>query len=108
MTVLHRLLRNTWQRKFESTLLPEPEVYKRHAFVIKGANDRLVLLSDLWFSNVEVTYKPTTVKSVKVRASQHHCAAQHRRATGGAVWARARFALLCLGRSYRLDSMCMH
>jgi hypothetical protein len=99
MTVLHRLLRNTWQRKFEATLLPEPEVYKRHAFVIKGANDRLVLLSDLWFSNVEVTYKPTTVKSVKVRG-------------GGTEWTSGR----CRGRGLRcvpgcavgrFDSLCV-
>ena len=65
VTVFHRLLRNTWQAKFEETILPAPEVYKRHAFVIKSHNDRLVLLSDFWFYNIDVTYKPTLVKGIK-------------------------------------------
>lgn len=65
MLVLTRLVRNLWQRQLESTLLPAPEVYKRHAFVIKGAHDRLVLLSDHWFFNVDVEYKPIAVKAVK-------------------------------------------
>ena len=48
VTVFHCLLRNTWQSKIEKEILPEPEIYKRHAFVIKQHNDRLVLLSDFW------------------------------------------------------------
>jgi len=47
--VFHGLLRNAWQRRFEASLLPQPEIYKRHAFVIKDNNDRLIVLSDFWF-----------------------------------------------------------
>ena len=49
VTVFHGLLRNAWQRRFEASLLPQPEIYKRHAFVIKDNNDRLIVLSDFWF-----------------------------------------------------------
>lgn len=65
MLVLEKLQRNLWQRKIESALLPAPEYYKRHAFVIKQHNDRLLLLSDMWFYNVEVSYKPIAVKGIK-------------------------------------------
>lgn len=65
MLVLQRLVRNCWQRKMEQEILPEPEMYKRHAFVIKGHNDRMLLLSDAWFFNIAVEYKPIAIKSVQ-------------------------------------------
>jgi len=65
LLVLQRLLRDRWQAQFESSLLPAPEVYTRHAFVIKSHNDRLLLLSTDWLYNVEVTYKPTCIRGMK-------------------------------------------
>lgn len=63
--VIQRLLRDAWQQKFESSVCPEPEVYKKHAFVIKKGNERCLVVTDKWMYNVEVAYKPTTVKSIK-------------------------------------------
>jgi hypothetical protein len=65
MLVLEKLLRTIWQKKFESTILHDSEFYKRHAFVIKQHNDRLLLLSDQWVYNIEASYKPVAIKSIK-------------------------------------------
>jgi hypothetical protein len=66
ITVFHALLRNSWQKKFESTILPAPEIYKRHAFVIKDNNDRLIVLSDFWFyvssSTLSLSHRGNTGK----------------------------------------------
>lgn len=63
--VLQRLIRNGWQARFETDIIREPEYYQRHAFVIKKTHDRVLLLSNSWLYNVDVTYKPTVIKGIK-------------------------------------------
>ena len=46
-------------------MLPSPEYYARHAFVLKGSKDRLLLLSNAFLYNIEVSYRPTTVRGIK-------------------------------------------
>ena len=54
------------QAMFESDgIIPEPDYYQRHAFVFKNGQDRVLLLSNTHLFNVECTYKPLTVRSIK-------------------------------------------
>lgn len=60
--VLEKVVRNLWQKTLEKSIVPAPEICKRHAFVIKQHNDRLLIISDYWLYNVDVTYKPVEIK----------------------------------------------
>lgn len=48
-----------------------PEIYQTHSFVVKvnrkgQHQDRVLVLSNLYIYNVEVTHCPTAIKEVKV------------------------------------------
>lgn len=47
------------------SIIPSPDYYQRHAFVFKNGQDRTLLLSNTHLFNVECTYKPLTVRSIK-------------------------------------------
>ena len=54
------------QAMFETDgIIPSPDYYQRHAFVFKNGQDRVLLLSNTHLFNVECTYKPLTVRSIK-------------------------------------------
>ena len=68
--VMGRAVRNEWQRLLEASLIPEPEYYQTHQFVIKvnrkGAQqERLLVLSNEWIYNIEVSHGPTKISDVK-------------------------------------------
>ena len=68
--VLNRLVRDAWQRIFESSFIPSPEIYQCHAFVIKlnrkgVAQERTLVVSNEWVYNVEMRHAPTGVKDFK-------------------------------------------
>ena len=63
--LLQALMAADFQRMTEAAVLASPEYYQRHAFVMKGAKDRLLLLSNAFLYNVETSYHPTVVRSVK-------------------------------------------
>ena len=73
VTLLSRNIQTKWQKHLESLFVPEPEVYQRHAFVIKSrkgrTQDRMLLLSTSWIYNVEVTHNPTLVKKKDMKWS---------------------------------------
>ena len=63
--LLSTLLTHAFHRLLEAALLPPPEYYQRHAFVLKGAKDRMLLLSSAYMYNVEVGYHPLVVRGIK-------------------------------------------
>ena len=64
--LLSRLSLYQFQSAFESDgIIPSPDYYQRHAFVFKNGQDRVLLLSNTHLFNVECTYKPLTVRSIK-------------------------------------------
>jgi hypothetical protein len=68
--VLGRAVRNEWQSLLEAQLIPDPDYYQTHQFVIKvnrkGAQqERLLVLSNEWLYNVEVSHGPTKISDVK-------------------------------------------
>ena len=68
--VMNRAIRNCWQRMLEDTVIPEPEYYQLHQLVIKinrkGAHqERLLVLSNAWLYNVEISHNPSKVEEVK-------------------------------------------
>jgi hypothetical protein len=65
ITIFSRLVRARWQEAFESQIIPSPEVYQRHFFFMHNQKQRLVVLSNIWMYNVEVTVKPLVLKEVK-------------------------------------------
>lgn len=69
--VLNRALRNRWQEAFETKLMPQPEIYVRHSWVIKSGSlssksqERVLVFSTHWLYNVECQHNPFTIKDCK-------------------------------------------
>lgn len=55
---LSRVVRDFWQPVFEKDVLTESEHYRSHSFVMKWNKDRVLLISNAWIYNVEVSYLP--------------------------------------------------
>jgi hypothetical protein len=67
---LQRSVRDLWQYAFETSIIPSPEVYQRHAFVIKlnrrgMSQDRMLVVSTGWIFNVEIEHNPTRIVASK-------------------------------------------
>lgn len=68
--LMNRAIRNEWQALLESHIIPEPEFYQTHQFVIKtnrkGAHqERLIALSNTWMYNLQISHAPTLIHEVK-------------------------------------------
>jgi hypothetical protein len=64
--LLNRLVRDQFQQRFEEKLIPAKEVYKGHAFVVKGKQLRVFLCSNSYIYNIEASFNPTLFQSLKV------------------------------------------
>ena len=68
--LMNRTIRNIWQSTLETHIIPSPEYYQTHQFVIKtnrkgSHQERLLVLSNQWLYNMQVSHAPTTIHSVK-------------------------------------------
>jgi hypothetical protein len=64
--LVQRLMRDQFQQLFEEKTIPRTEMYQRHAFVVKGKQLRVFLCSNTYIYNVEASFNPTLMHSLKV------------------------------------------
>ena len=63
--ILNTAVNLYFQALIETNIVKEPEIYQRHAFVVKGSHDRMLIISNKWLYNVDITFKPTLLRSTK-------------------------------------------
>jgi len=67
--VLNRAIRDEWQAFLEDQIIPEPDYYQLHAFVMKikgkARQERLIVVSNTTMYNVDISHNPTKISAVK-------------------------------------------